>query len=190
MAYEYDVFFSYKRSGEAREWIRGLVGRLRFWLDNVHFQRTKLFFDDISIEAGERWPDEIRDALMRSRCMVCLWSPEYFRSGWCLSEWETFRGRQEIVHKALVAPLRFCDGQYFHPDAKQVETIDVSDFTSTVVSFWESQKAIQLDEILRKTVAPRLSAMIASAPEFSPGWPVAEEPKELTPIPPTMLVRL
>jgi hypothetical protein len=50
------------------------------------------FLDD-NIQAGEVWSDELRDALMRCRVGVALYSPSYFTRRWCGQEFQVFLNR-------------------------------------------------------------------------------------------------
>lgn len=49
-----------------------------------------MFVDVGSIEVGDRWPDMLKEGLVLSRYMVGVWSPMYFQSSWCVSEWKSF----------------------------------------------------------------------------------------------------
>jgi hypothetical protein len=89
--YKFDVFFSYKRNSLTLDWTRMVHQRLRFWLSEEINRDAILFVDEDCIETGDRWPQKLREALALSRCMVCVWSPSYFRSSWCVSEWASFR---------------------------------------------------------------------------------------------------
>jgi hypothetical protein len=95
--------------------------RLQFWLmQELGGREPKLFVDEDNIETGDRWPDSLRDALKASRCMVCVWSPSYFQSSWCVSEWRRFLARERRLNlhsHGLIAPLRFHDGEHFPEEA-------------------------------------------------------------------------
>jgi hypothetical protein len=61
-----------------------------------------MFVDETSIEMGAHWPAKIQQALQRSRCMVCVSSPQYFQSDWCFSEWSSFREREKQLRSHLM----------------------------------------------------------------------------------------
>jgi len=89
--YTYGVFISYRHRGHTAEWIKNhfypmLEQRLPECMPVDH--DTKIFLD-LKIETGSAWPDELRHALKMSRCILAVWSPDYFRSEWCLAEWHT-----------------------------------------------------------------------------------------------------
>ncbi len=188
--YEYDVFFSYKRQELTLNWTREVFSRLSLWLSEELNQKARLFLDETSIEVGDVWPDKIKDALKHSRCMVGVWSPTYFQSPWCVSEWKSFLEREKIVQLAshrLIAPLKFHDGEHFPAEAQHVQWQDVTQYAFTVRAFWDSQKAMELEEKL-KTFAHRLASIVREAPPFRQNWPIVESPG--SPVPTISLARL
>src|ERR1035438_888841 len=108
--YQYDVFFSYRNHPLTSDWIARVVERLNFWLtEELGGQPARIFFDREGIRVGDRWPDTIREALKTSKCMVGLWSPSYFQSHWCVSEWRSFLARERLFAatepRRLIAPI-------------------------------------------------------------------------------------
>jgi hypothetical protein len=173
----YDVFFSYKRHGLTLEWTKGVYQRLQFWLtQELNVPEARIFVDEESIETGDRWPEKLKEALRLSRCMVCVWSPSYFQSSWCFSEWASFREREKRLNMqshGLIAPMRFHDGEHFPPEAQAVQWTDVAPYTSTVPAFWNSPRAIELEDLLRP-FARSVANIIRSAPQFEADWPVVD----------------
>jgi hypothetical protein len=176
--YEYDVFFSYKRHNLTLEWTRSVHRRLQFWLSQEVGREAKLFVDEDCIETGERWPERLRESLKQSRCMVAVWSPMYFQSDWCVSEWRSFLEREKrlsMVSHGLIAPVRFHDGEHFPQEAREVQWTDVAQYTSTLPAFWASPRALDLEDKL-KELAQSVAKIIRSAPPFAPDWPIVEAP--------------
>jgi hypothetical protein len=174
--YQYDVFFSYKRHSLTSEWTREVHRRLQFWLSQEIGYEARLFVDEDTVEVGDHWPEKLREGLRLSKCMVGLWSPMYFQSDWCVSEWRSFLEREKRLSlrpHGLIAPLRFHDGEHFPPEAREVEWTDVAPYTTTVPAFWTSQRAIELEDCLKSFVAS-LAHIIRRAPPFSADWPVVE----------------
>jgi|ERR1700685_617063 len=174
--YTYDVFFSYKRHDLTLDWTRQVAHRFELWLGEELGGHARMFVDETCIETGTTWPDEIREALKGSKCMVSVWSPSYFQSSWCVSEWKSFRKREKMLNidsHGLIAPLRFHDGEHFPPDARRVQWVDVAPYAVTVPAFWASAKAIELEERL-KTFAKSVAAIVTGAPAFRPDWPIVE----------------
>ena len=177
--YAYDVFFSYKRHCLTAEWTSQVRARLRFWLtQELGGREPELFVDEDSIETGDRWPDKLRQALRLSKCMVCVWSPSYFQSSWCVSEWRSFLARERRLNlqpHGLIAPMRFHDGEHFPEEARVVQWMDIAPYTSTMPAFWASQRALELEDRL-KVFATSVAHMIQRAPEFQADWPLEEAP--------------
>jgi hypothetical protein len=176
--YEYDVFFSYKRHSLTLEWTREVHKRLQFWLTQEIGRETNLFVDEDCIEAGERWPARLRESLKASRCLVCLWSPAYFQSAWCMSEWRSFRERENrlaMVSHGLIVPIRFHDGDHFPQEARDIQWIDVAPYAYTVPAFWSSPRALELEDKL-KELAQAVASIIRVAPPFVTDWPIVDAP--------------
>jgi len=177
--YEYDVFFSYRRHKLILSWIAEFESRLKFWLSQeLGGKEAKIFLDYECIEIGEKWPETLRTAVASSRCLVCIWSPTYFQSSWCISEWRSFLAREQKIgleSHGLVAPIRFHDGEHFPEEAKKVQYADFADFTSTSPAFWQTQRAVDCESLL-KNFAPSVANLVKRVPPFQPDWPVVEAP--------------
>ena len=183
--YEYDLFVSYKREPKDNElmtpWLRKVLKRIEYYLRQEmggRRDRARLFLDVDGIEAGEVWPEKIRHALQSARCLMPIWSPEYFHSDWCVAEWRSFLAREQLVVSRgqgacrLIVPIKFHDGTWFPPEAASVEQFDLRDYAATTEAFWDTKRADELDQILRTKVAPTLARAIAKAPDFDSAWPV------------------
>ena len=188
--YEHDVFFSYRRNKLVIDWSVEVVHRLTFWLSQELDRDAKIFFDIECVEVGDRWPDRLRTAIQASRCMVCIWSPMYFRSPWCVSEWKSFLERERrlgLGPYGLIAPVRFHDGSHFPEEASQVQSADFSAYTSTIPAFWQSQRAVEFEDLL-KGFSRAVAQVVIRTPPFQADWPVVEA--EPLPDPPVDLRRL
>src|ERR1035438_6726392 len=100
--YRYDVFVSYKREDSNKRlvtpWLREVLDRIKYWLrQEMGGKKAYFFFDEESIEVGDNWPEMIRDALLSAKCLLPVWSPEYFQSTWCVSEWKSFLTREKLI---------------------------------------------------------------------------------------------
>jgi hypothetical protein len=175
--YDYDVFFSYRRHELVLEWMIQVVHRLKFWLTHeLGGQESRIFFDQGSIEVGDRWPEKLRVALQSSKCLVSIWSPSYFQSHWCVSEWQSFLARERklgLGPQGLIAPVRFHDGEYFPEEAANVQWADFANYTATTPAFWQSQRAVEFEEVLKR-FASSVAGLVRRAPPFQPDWPVVE----------------
>jgi hypothetical protein len=174
--YAYDVFFSYKRHGLTIDWTRNFQKQLEFWLSQEIGRAVDMFVDVDTIEIGDQWPVRLQEAIRLSRCMVCVWSPMYFQSSWCVSEWKSFLEREKIVNVSphgLIAPIRFHDGDYFPEEAQQVQSLDLRPFASTLPAFWNSPRSVELEDQI-KLLAVSVAKMLKRVPPFRTDWPAVE----------------
>jgi hypothetical protein len=177
MAYEYDAFFSYKRDRESDEWHERVKDKLIFWLkQELQRQDVRIFFDTEDIRTGMRWRQKLADALRKSRCIVCVWSPLYFQSQWCLSEWKTFLQREQQTNRDLVMPASYFDGETFPPDATAKQFLDFSKFASTMPKFWETELAVDFEKHRLMPFAHDLAIIVRSAPPYDDAFPIVEVP--------------
>jgi TIR domain len=199
MAYVYDIFVSYKREPKSKRlvspWLRGVLDRVEFYLrQDLGGRDVRIFFDEDSIEVGSEWPSEIKDALLATRCLLPIWSPEYFQSKWCMTEWGSFVARQrqlkrtDGVTRRLIFPLTYHDGQWFPPQAKSTQQFDLRDYTATTAAFWDSAQAWELDQIIKNKLSPSLAAAVLGSPSHRE-WPIRSA--RLTQVPRSVgLIRL
>ena len=185
MDYEYDVFFSYKRDAQSDGWHHAVMEKLKFWLkQELNKLDVPVFFDTEEIRTGVRWRSKLADALKSSKTMICVWSPLYFQSPWCVSEWKTFAERESRYDKELVVPASYHDGDCFPLEAKAKQMLDLSNYTSTAARFWETELAVEFDMKYLKRFAKDVAALVRKAPPFDPNFPLVEVPqKELSPPP-------
>lgn len=175
--YEYDVFFSFKRQELTLDWNRQVYRRIEHWLgEELGGRPARVFWSEVSIETGERWPESLRLALMNSCCMVGVWLPSYFQSSWCISEWQSFLAREKelgMPSHTLIAPLKVHDGEHFPQEAKDIQCLDVVSYYSTMPAFWTSSRAMEL-EVKLQDLARAIARIIDRAKPFDPAWPVVE----------------
>ncbi len=181
--YQYDVFISYKRDDLFQKWISTVVKHLGYWLaQELGVREVKIFVDQECLEVGDLWPESLKSALKSSRCMVGIWSPSYFQSEWCMTEWESFLGREKLVNMGfhgLIAPVRFHDGEHFPPRAKQVQWLDFAPYTCPLDVFWSTPLAVEFTSKIQE-LAKSVAAIIRRAPAYQHDWPIVQG----TPLPP------
>lgn len=156
--YQYDVFFSYRRDPLIQDWIMEVVTRLRFRLtQDLGGDQARIFWDR-DIEVGDIWPEKLRDAVQKSKCLVPVWSPSYFQSAWCLSEWQSFLAREKrfAVSPRLIAPVKYHDGEHFPEEARRVQWDDFSPYTATVRSFWDRRSILMTELRIFPLPSPEL----------------------------------
>jgi hypothetical protein len=198
--YEYDLFVSYKRESPQRQlytpWLIAVLQRVEYYLcQELGGRDVSIFFDAASIDVGRRWPQRLRTALQRSRCLLAIWTPEYFRSGWCTAEWRSFLERERLLREQtgadaeLILPVAVHDGRWYPAQAQEVQQFDLSRFFATTPAFWVSARADELDQKIQNELVPAMARAIERSPPFQPGWPLAE-PSPSDPPEGTEMIRL
>lgn len=180
MGYEFDIFLSYPRRGGAGRWVRDLFyPALRECLEDAMPEHPAIFFDQEQ-EAGVAWPENLAYSLSRSRLMVAVLSPPYFRGKWCLAEWTSMRERERRLGLGndqnptlLVHPVRFADGEHFSEDAREVQHIDFREWNvpRPMDAFQRTgpyEGFYQAVQELARTLAGRRDHV----PEWEPDWPI------------------
>jgi TIR domain len=177
--YQYDVFVSYRRTGNVRDWVRNhLYPRLEDALADEMDRPPELFVDVTGIEAGDRWPVQLESALQRSRLLLAVWSPPYFTSPWCLAEWRTMLRRQELLGiggpqapGSLVYPIRFSDGDSFPPDARGIQQEMIfTPWRYPYPQFAQSPKYLDFHDAVVE-LAVRLTSRLEHSPPWQDDWP-------------------
>lgn len=175
MSYRYDAFFSYKRASESNEWHQKVLGTLVYWLkQELQRDDVRIFIDAEDIRTGSRWRSQLVDSLKTSKCVVCLWSPLYFQSKWCRSEWLSFVERGQRYNRNLVLPASYHDGQSFPREAQETQWRDFSHYASTMPKFWSTDLAVEFEKEHLKPFASDLAQMIREAPPFDDTFPIVE----------------
>jgi hypothetical protein len=174
VAYQYDAFFSYKRDPESDDWHERVKDNLAFWLGQHLGREASIFFDREDIRIGTRWRTRLEEALKRSRCLICVWSPRYFQSRWCLSEWKTFEERSRQTRSDLVLPASYFDGETFPQAARALQFRDFSPFASTMSRFWDTENAVTFEATCLRPFAHDLASTIQRAPSYDDSFPIVE----------------
>lgn len=174
MSYEYDAFFSYKRDRETDAWHETVKDKLLVWVGQELSRNIRVFFDTEDIRTGMRWRRKVGDALLSSKCLICVWSPLYFKSAWCISEWRSFLERGKIVDRELILPASFFDGETFPEEARDTQFVDFSEFASTMPRFWDTELAVKFEQHYLKPFAKELARIIRAAPPFKQDFPIVE----------------
>lgn len=188
MSYIYDIFISYKRTSSASKWVENcfhpcLKERLEDELGSI-----KISFDK-DMDDGVNLTEELKERIRRSKLLVAVWSAPYFRSKWCMAEWESFRQREkhcglfkEHNPKGLIYPVRYADGDAFHPDTKDyLIKKDFSEFTYSGDFFKHSAQFLDFENLI-KQMAKDLIIKLNEVPQWKEDFPISE-PEPLEPVP-------
>ncbi|MGW4522409.1 TIR domain-containing protein [Amycolatopsis sp. NPDC004378] len=172
--YEYDVFISYQRAaGDISAWIRHhFHPRLSEVLDNNRFEDVRIFFDD-QVRVGSRWPNELKSALLRSRVLVPVVSPKYFRDEWCLAEWFSMADREALgTGRQLIYPVIFCDSRNFPAWAFERRLRDLQEWNHPFEHFQTAPAYLDFNQEIKR-IAVDLEELIERAPEWRADFPVS-----------------
>jgi hypothetical protein len=183
MAYEHDIFVSYRRSPTVGLWVQNhLVPRLEARLADIAPVPVRVFCDFKMVE-GLNWPAELKRRVLGSSLLLTVWSADYFRSAWCMAEWRSFRDRERLLGlfsgeltQGLVYPVRYADGEYFHADA--LLTLCRKDFSRHNYPddvFRLSAKYLEFDDLVRDMAAD-LVARLQAIPPWRNDFPIVEPP--------------
>lgn len=188
MPYEHDIFISYRRSPTVGLWVqRHLAPRLQARLDDVAPAPVRVFFDS-QMSEGANLTAALRRSIVGSGLLLSVWSADYFRSRWCMAEWQSFRQRENQLGyftpanpESLVYPVRYADGDSFHPEARAALCRkDFSRLNYPDESFRDSPKYLEFDDLVRE-VAAELIARIPNLPPWDAQFPVVA-PEPLPPV--------
>ncbi|WP_370949039.1 TIR domain-containing protein [Amycolatopsis sp. cg5] len=173
--YEYDVFISYPRAGATvPAWVRThFYPRLKELLDDNLAETVSIFLDD-EITIGGKWPQQVRDALQRTRVLVPVCSPKYFRDEWCLAEWYSMAEREKLAgltSHGLIYPVIFSDSLNFPSWAHERTMRSFKDWNLPYPHFQNSLEYFDFHRAV-ESMAEDLVGLIERAPEWRSDWPV------------------
>jgi hypothetical protein len=183
--YEFDAFISYSHSPLIKPWVNDFFHKyLKDWLDQkMGGQSARIFIDNEEIKPGQRWPQRLRDALLTSKCLVPVYSGDYFFKEWCFSEWSNFVERENVLGidnsaNSLIVPILHNDGEWFPDKAKEYQMFDFKNCQSTLGNF-QNHPRFHIFEDKMERFAEAVKEAIKRAPEFDPAWPIVEfDPKK------------
>jgi hypothetical protein len=176
--YEYDVFISYRRAGNAQHWVEEhFAPTLEDCLATEMVNAPRLFFDQ-QLEIGTTWPPDLGAKLANSRMLLSLWSKNYLSSLWCTMELAHMLAREEECGlrsatnpSGLVVIGVINDGEKMPADLGAIQKFEISNFFNTRMRK-DSEAAADLEAALRSH-APTLAQIIENAPKFQPAWTAA-----------------
>ncbi len=191
--YLYDVFLSYSYKPNAQHWVHTrFYPKFNEWLDSALLGLDvdappepggRVCLAKRELRLGDVWPDALREQLRRSKVLVAICSPHYFRSEWCKIEWDCFRQREGNPRMfRLRLPLLY-DGEneYLMPKIDNIESIDFREYIYTSPAMDKEPEGYRFERAL-KEFAVKVAAVVADAPMFDRGM----LPVVLAPMPPPM----
>lgn len=177
MAYEYDVFLSYKRGFPFGDWVhKHFLPFFEGYVEGALNRPLKTFVDTSGIATGDAWPERLKRALGHSRCLVAIWSPQYFHSEWCRRECAVMLHREERLGfrtldnpAGLVLPVCVFDGEHFPERARNIQYLDCNDYFLVGDSFTMAAEYIRFQQEL-KSWAFEVAGAIDRAPDWNESW--------------------
>jgi hypothetical protein len=181
MAYQYDVFLSYRRANDWPRFVENhFLPKFKHWLDATLGHTSSVFFDVNVIETGESWPYRLANSLARSRVMVCLWSREYFSSQWCAAELTQMLARRKSLMGPLGPPplvlaVVIHDSEDLDPGLADIQRFPLQNYSNPWIaegSLVAEHLSVEIEKLARD-----VADAISQAPEYDPIWPelVTEE---------------
>jgi hypothetical protein len=95
MSFEHDVFISYPHLSNQDDdsgnngWVAKFHARLKNDLSEMLGREARIWRDN-RLRVGSIFGDDIRDQVIKSRVLLCILSPAYLQSDWCLRELREF----------------------------------------------------------------------------------------------------
>lgn len=175
--YEYDVFISYRRSGQWPEWVENIfIPLFKHYLEmDIPFRREPKIFVDYEIDTGDSWPLRLAKEHSQSRILVALWTPSYFNSNWCMAELTLMYARENECGyrtrhqpEGLIVPATLHDGDRFPNKAKQIGWVNFQDCAHV----WVAEGSETKEKLSRKICdwMPNVASAIKHVPDYNPDW--------------------
>ena len=184
--YEYDVYVSYAHHPTLHEWLQGFVSQLRSWVSLEMDADPRFFFDYSEVSLGDRWADRTMSALLRTKLLLAVVTPEYFQSEWCTREWATFEHREQITRTQtpLILPLHLRESKTTPDLPLRRQVFDISDLPLHSSAFTDTRLSLKITERVQR-LAKTVVSELRNVPPFDPNWTVVEESRiDNAPFPP------
>lgn len=174
MPYQYDVFLSYSHDFPFGEWVKDpFLPIFRGYLKADLGREPQVFIDD-TIRVGHSWSEKLKNALASSRCLVGIWSPNYFQSEWCQYECLVMMNRERKLKyrtkdkpNGLVIPVSVHDGESFPEYARAVQYMNWVDFARIGDGFKKTERYVEFQDQMS-----RFTKDVAEAVNNSPEWAI------------------
>jgi hypothetical protein len=131
---------------------------------------------------GVDWKENLKKVLPRTRILVAILSPHYFRSAWCMAEFESVVEREKKLGlgkvqypQGLIYPVLFSDGECFSEVGRVKFWKDLSEWRYHWPQFRNSLTYLEFDKAMRE-VAKELVKQYAAVPPWSADFPVITNP--------------
>ena len=185
MPYKFDAFISYRRRSPVLDWVRNhFKPKLEQWLPVFMAKQTRrkvrIAIDSEIIETGDAWLPRLRESLRVSRCMVAIWSPEYFRSHWCMAELKSMIERERVLGLqsdnmpwGLVYPICYVKKDFLRSEYEKKQRKDLHRWNTPDLIFQATPEYVAFDREMQE-LCQELASMIGKAPRWKADWPILE----------------
>ena len=183
--YDYDVFISYRRRGNIPTWVENVLKpELANQLDTLLDNQVRIAVDVDILETGADWPNELSDAHLKSKIFLVVLSANYFRSGWCASEWKNALARESTTEQSLVYPIRYNDlhddtldklPESLRDEIKRKLRDDFGQYTTLVNPQSDTNRALEFRDKVLQLCENVLTPAIENSPAFDNSWPTLPE---------------
>jgi hypothetical protein len=94
---------------------------------------------------------------------------------------DTFQKRMGLIGNGarLIIPISCTNRGSFPAEVQDFQDFDFSPFTSTIRKYWESERAIEADQLVKR-VAEVIALVVNAPPPRDRGWPVSD-PRQFLP---------
>lgn len=163
MSYDYLAFFSYKRNAHTNPWHHKFHDLLTTWLNLEMGDEYEIFLDKKDIEPGFEFDKVLKRELAKSAVLVPVWSPTYFSSPWCRTEFKAFTDREDklgLDRGTLIVPVCFHkeEDKSFPDEAAKMQYMDFRSFASPHAHMWEGGPFIEEIKKLARAIKNKLIA--------------------------------
>ncbi|HZI19738.1 MAG TPA: toll/interleukin-1 receptor domain-containing protein [Pyrinomonadaceae bacterium] len=195
MPYTHDVFLSYSHDYPFGEWVvdpflplfKGYLTAALNRNPNPLNREPVIFIDREGVRTGSTWPLRLRSALACSRCLVGVWSPNYFLSRWCKFECVVMLHRERklgyrtvVKPDGLVIPVSVHDGESFPDYARAIQIMDWGRYARVGEGFKRTEAYVEFQEKV-SDFANDVAQAVKNAPPWDERWQTDEWLDEAVP---------
>jgi hypothetical protein len=170
MGYRYDLFISYTwRVPRAQSWVRDVLAPplYDFLALEANIDKARVFLDVRTVRPGMAVDQTVQDALRDSKVLLAVFSPQYFDSGWCLTEFHTMLDRQNSTGQHIIYPLAVWDGNKYSADARNLNPLDYNKWGTLD----RGMRRKRWNDTVRDLVK-ELETLILNSPQHDPTWTI------------------
>ena len=189
MAYEWDIFISYKKDYSSsidkyslalrKRWLKEIfLPYLEFALQGELGRNPKIFWDEQGLDTGDAYSNKLIQKLTGSKCLVAILSnPYFYDSEWCLREFCFMKLRyitsREEFPNTFIFPFLFQPTNTEHPLLSDIHFSNFIKYNKVGKAFIESEDFLEFQDDINR-IAAELSKIIRLPPTWSEKWTTRE----------------